>query len=90
MSSHSSHDPAPGLAGRDVLYQHLARIGHAASNPHRLRLLGLLGQGEKTVERQSGCALIRARVHGVSGFSYSRYVLSGIAPIRLNVSAHSR
>ena len=51
MTSHSPHDPAPGLAGRDVLYQHLARIGHAASNPHRLRLLGLLGQSEKTVER---------------------------------------
>lgn len=34
-----------------MLYQHFARIGHAASNPHRLRLLGLLGQGEKTVER---------------------------------------
>src|SRR5690606_19681791 len=39
-------------------------------------------ESEQTVERQSGCALIRARGHGVSCFSYRRYVLSGIAPIR--------
>ena len=36
---------------RDTLYQQLAQIGHAASSPHRLRLLNLLGQGEKSVEQ---------------------------------------
>ena len=35
---------------KDALYQQFARIGHAVSNPHRLRILHALCQGEKTVE----------------------------------------
>jgi rhodanese-related sulfurtransferase/DNA-binding transcriptional ArsR family regulator len=34
----------------DVLHEHLARIGRALGSPHRLVLLDLLAQGEKTVE----------------------------------------
>lgn len=33
------------------LYTHLARLGKALSNPHRLELLELLAQGERHVER---------------------------------------
>lgn len=33
-----------------ILYQHVARIGLAASNPHRLRALNLLAQSEKSVD----------------------------------------
>lgn len=35
---------------KDLLFEHVARIGKAASNPKRLELLSLLAQGEKTVE----------------------------------------
>jgi rhodanese-related sulfurtransferase/DNA-binding transcriptional ArsR family regulator len=35
---------------KDVLYDHVARIGKAVSSPKRLELLELLAQGEKTVE----------------------------------------
>ena len=34
----------------DLLYAQVARVGHALSSPHRLVLLDLLSQGEKTVE----------------------------------------
>lgn len=34
----------------DQLYEQVARIGKAASSPKRLELLGLLSQGEKSVE----------------------------------------
>lgn len=35
---------------KDQLYEQVARIGKAASSPKRLELLGLLAQGEKSVE----------------------------------------
>lgn len=35
---------------KDRLYAQLARIGKALSNPHRLEILELLAQGERTVE----------------------------------------
>lgn len=35
---------------KDQLYEQFARIGKAFSNPHRLELLELLAQGERTVE----------------------------------------
>jgi len=35
---------------KDGLYAQFARIGKALSNPHRLELLDLLAQGERTVE----------------------------------------
>jgi len=35
---------------KDQLYAQFARIGKALSNPHRLELLELLAQGERTVE----------------------------------------
>ena len=35
---------------KDQLYEQFARIGKALANPHRLELLELLAQGERTVE----------------------------------------
>lgn len=35
---------------KDLLYEQVARIGKALSSPKRLELMGLLAQGEKTVE----------------------------------------
>ena len=35
---------------KDLLYEHVARIGKAAASPKRLELLELLAQGEKSVE----------------------------------------
>ena len=35
---------------KDELYEQFARIGKALSNPHRLELVDLLAQGERTVE----------------------------------------
>jgi DNA-binding transcriptional ArsR family regulator len=35
---------------KDALYTQFARIGKALANPHRLELLDLLAQGERTVE----------------------------------------
>src|ERR1051325_10119233 len=35
---------------KDELYGQFARIGKALSNPHRLELVDLLAQGERTVE----------------------------------------
>lgn len=35
---------------KDILYEHVARIGKATSSPKRLELLELLAQGEKSVE----------------------------------------
>jgi DNA-binding transcriptional ArsR family regulator len=41
-------------AFKDGLYGQLARIGKTLSNPHRLELLELLAQGERTVESLAG------------------------------------
>lgn len=38
------------FGSRDAVYQQIARIGQTLANPTRLRLLGLLMQGEKPVE----------------------------------------
>ncbi len=35
---------------KDLLYDQFARVGKAVANPHRLELLDLLAQGERTVE----------------------------------------
>jgi rhodanese-related sulfurtransferase len=35
---------------KDPLYEHFARVGHAAASPKRVELLDLLSQGPKTVE----------------------------------------
>lgn len=35
---------------KDLLYEHVARIGKAVSSPKRLELLEILAQGEKTVD----------------------------------------
>lgn len=37
-------------AFKDLLYDEFARVGKAVANPHRLELLDLLAQGERTVE----------------------------------------
>jgi hypothetical protein len=34
----------------DKLFEQFARVGKALANPHRLELLDLLAQGERTVE----------------------------------------
>src|SRR5512134_585430 len=39
---------------KDELYEQFARIGKALSNPHRLELVELLAQGERTVEDLAG------------------------------------
>ncbi|OGT19435.1 MAG: ArsR family transcriptional regulator [Gammaproteobacteria bacterium RBG_16_57_12] len=39
---------------KDLLYEQVARIGKAVSSPKRLELLGLVAQGEKSVEVLAG------------------------------------
>jgi rhodanese-related sulfurtransferase/DNA-binding transcriptional ArsR family regulator len=39
---------------KDRLYTQFARVGKALGNPHRLELLELLGQGERTVDSLAG------------------------------------
>jgi rhodanese-related sulfurtransferase/DNA-binding transcriptional ArsR family regulator len=39
---------------KDRLYEQFARVGKALSSPHRLELLELLGQGERTVDSLAG------------------------------------
>jgi rhodanese-related sulfurtransferase/DNA-binding transcriptional ArsR family regulator len=41
---------APHRAFKDRLYGQLARVGKALANPHRLELLELLAQGERSVD----------------------------------------
>jgi DNA-binding transcriptional ArsR family regulator/rhodanese-related sulfurtransferase len=51
---------------KDRLYGQFARIGKALGNPHRLELLELLAQGERTVEAlatESGLTLANASQH---------------------------
>lgn len=53
-------------ATRDAIYQQLARIAHAVSNPTRLHLLSLLTQGEKPVEllaERSGQSVVNVSAH---------------------------
>jgi rhodanese-related sulfurtransferase len=41
---------APDRATKDALHEQFARIGRALGNPHRVELLDLLAQGERSVE----------------------------------------
>ena len=53
-------------AFKDRLYGELAGIGRAVANPHRLELLDLLGQGERSVEalaREAHLTLANASAH---------------------------
>jgi rhodanese-related sulfurtransferase/DNA-binding transcriptional ArsR family regulator len=51
---------------KDSLYAELAVLGKALANPHRLELLDLLGQGERSVEelaKEAGLSLANASAH---------------------------
>jgi rhodanese-related sulfurtransferase/DNA-binding transcriptional ArsR family regulator len=53
-------------AFKDRLYAQLARVGKAVGNPHRIELLELLAQGERTVDAlagESGLSLANASQH---------------------------
>src|SRR5215217_1528281 len=53
-------------AFKDQLYEQFARIGRALANPHRLELLDLLAQGERTVEdlaREASLSIANASQH---------------------------
>ena len=53
-------------AFKDRLYGELAAIGRALASPHRLELLDLLGQGERSVEalaREANLSLANASAH---------------------------
>jgi rhodanese-related sulfurtransferase len=82
---------------KDLLYEQFARVGKAIANPHRLELLDLLAQGERTVEdlaREAALpvantsqhlqALRRARLVEVRRQgSYAYYRLAGDRVFRL-------
>jgi rhodanese-related sulfurtransferase/DNA-binding transcriptional ArsR family regulator len=51
---------------KDSLYEQFARIGRALANPHRLELVDLLAQGERTVEdlaREAALSVANASQH---------------------------
>lgn len=51
---------------KDHLYEQFARVGKAIANPHRLELLDLLAQGERTVEalaREADLPIANASQH---------------------------
>ena len=51
---------------KDLLYDQFARVGKAVANPHRLELLDLLAQGERTVEdlaQQAALPIANASQH---------------------------
>src|SRR5882762_11843201 len=61
MNAHDTHRQF-----KDRLYGQFARIGKALSSPHRLELLELLAQGERTVESlasEIGLSLANASQH---------------------------
>ena len=49
---------APDPGAKDELHEQFARIGRALANPHRVELLDLLAQGERSVEVLSARASI--------------------------------
>src|SRR5438128_4563207 len=60
-----AHNPSHRLF-KDRLYGQFARIGKALASPHRLELLELLAQGERTVEslaNEIGLSLANASQH---------------------------
>jgi rhodanese-related sulfurtransferase len=59
-------DPYEKRAYKNLLYEQFARIGKALSNPHRLELLELLMQCERTVEalaQEAGLSVANASQH---------------------------
>jgi rhodanese-related sulfurtransferase len=57
---------APHRGFKDSLYGQFARIGKALASPHRLELLDLLAQGERTVDSlasEAGLSLANASQH---------------------------
>ena len=53
-------------AFKDLLYEQFARVSKAVANPHRLELLDLLAQRERTVEelaREAGLSIANASQH---------------------------
>jgi rhodanese-related sulfurtransferase/DNA-binding transcriptional ArsR family regulator len=53
-------------AFKDRLYEQFARLGKALSSPHRLELLDLLAQGERTVEKlavETGMSIANTSQH---------------------------
>ena len=50
MRAERTHAIAPDRAAKDDLHAQFARIGRALANPHRVELLDLLAQGERSVE----------------------------------------
>jgi rhodanese-related sulfurtransferase/DNA-binding transcriptional ArsR family regulator len=60
-SDHQAH-----RAFKEQLYAQFARLGRALANPHRLELVDLLAQGERTVEdlaREAGLSVANASQH---------------------------
>lgn len=56
----------PSRQFKDAIYEQFARVGKAVSNPHRLELLDLICQGEKTVEtlaRETGLTVANTSQH---------------------------
>lgn len=47
---------------KDLLYEHVARVGKAVASPKRLELLALLAQGEKTVEHLAAQSSINVKL----------------------------
>ena len=57
---------SPNRQFKDAIYEQFSRIGKAVSNPHRLELLDLICQGEKTVEtlsRETGLTVANTSQH---------------------------
>ena len=50
MRAERTHAIAPDRVAQDELHEQFARIGRALANPHRVELLDLLAQGERSVE----------------------------------------
>ena len=51
---------------KDMLFEQFARVGKALANPHRLEILDLLAQGERTVEdlaREAGMSVANTSRH---------------------------
>ena len=50
MRAERTDGVAPDRAAKDDLHEQFARIGRALANPHRVEILDLLAQGERSVE----------------------------------------